>query len=60
MTEKLKPCPFCGGMKLTLWTNKNAMLFRYRIECDYCHFSTVPKTTKFKAIKAWNRRSDNG
>lgn len=54
-TDDLKPCPFCGGnARLTVWTPTAAS-----VSCIMCsaHFNTY---TEAEAIKAWNRRADDG
>ena len=54
MTEKLKPCPFCGSRKVLLHTQDVDWHF---VECDKCHCST-PMILGFElgAIVAWNTR----
>ena len=49
MTEKLKPCPFCGGEAKI---NKR----EYSIECTRCSAYMGYFYTKQEAIEAWNRR----
>lgn len=55
MSEKLKPCPFCGK-KPCVWQVK-----RWRVGCinEECLWRVVTRTYDHKdnAIKAWNRRS---
>ena len=52
MSDKLKPCPFCGGHAIidgfddTLWI----------VICKECNASIGYKETKEEAIEAWNRR----
>ena len=61
MTEKLKPCPFCGGeAKLR---NEGCCIF---VKCKNCgaeaglvHISAEYCANE-KAAEAWNRRADNG
>lgn len=55
MTEKLKPCPFCGG-EAALWKTLSG---DYHIECiNMCDIKpgTLCYHTKEKAITAWNTR----
>ncbi len=62
MTEKLKPCPFCGGeadilsydsIRLDSW-----LYHVYRAECQNCH-TTQPSVTSFiEAVRIWNRRQE--
>lgn len=54
MTE-LKPCPFCGSknIRLTNWG-------LYRCWCSDCLAQAADSISKKEAIKAWNRRADNG
>ena len=57
MTDKLKPCPFCGG-EAYVWLNLETD--NYDVECLECgcdfqqHYGCVDE-----AIEAWNRRVDN-
>lgn len=57
----LKPCPFCGSYKFRIekyGKNKNG---GYRIICDSCNAGQHSwHVYKYLAIKAWNRRDDNG
>lgn len=52
MSDKLKPCPFCGGEAIvsgcddTLWS----------VICKKCAASIDYNDTKQEAIIAWNRR----
>ena len=52
MSDKLKPCPFCGGHAIidgcddTLWI----------VICKECNASIGYKETKEEAIEEWNRR----
>jgi len=61
MNEKLKPCPFCGGIgKLN---DKRERIASY-VKCMTCGAETglVKVSAEYssddKAIEAWNRRSD--
>lgn len=69
--EELKPCPFCGG-EATLITRMGDEIV-HRIECTVClaqmgetHWAVDGKKGKLffekenDAIKAWNRRADDG
>ena len=52
MSDKLKPCPFCGGHAIidgcddTLWI----------VICKECNASIGYKETEQEAIEAWNSR----
>lgn len=52
MSDKLKPCPFCGGEAIvdgcddTLWS----------VICEKCNASIDYNETKHDAIIAWNSR----
>jgi len=54
MTEKLKPCPFCGGE-----AKLNLLLGNYCVTCTECMGAIFPARgmTKEEAIEAWNRRA---
>lgn len=57
MTEKLKPCPFCGGevvkIKAPLGTE---MFICHKCGMDVCFFGAEHEP---KATAAYNRRKDN-
>ena len=57
MSENLKPCPFCNGEAHTQYTRSNG---RWYVVCGNCHASTTDYLDSDDAIKAWNRRADNG
>lgn len=56
MTEKLKPCPFCGGEKV--YVNKR-QAHEVEIECLSCpaKIEAIGILREKDAIKAWNRRA---
>lgn len=60
MPNELKPCPFCGnsayGHKKYLPHSKK---IRYVVKCSRCN-AVLEYRDKDSAIKAWNRRADNG
>lgn len=61
MSEKLKPCPFCGGEAVihsAYGSNTNAVLYYPRCKDETCLGHNVWQNyrTKQSAIKAWNRR----
>jgi len=54
MSEKLLPCPFCGG-ESDLWHNPP---WSFGVICDACGCEiTSPDNTRAGAIAAWNRRT---
>lgn len=55
--EELKPCPFCGGK-----AKINLFLGNYCVTCDSCPGAIFPcrGMKKKEAIKAWNRRANDG
>ena len=50
MSDKLKPCPFCGGEARLIGH------YPYSITCCNCRATTVICNTPDDAIDAWNRR----
>ena len=58
MSEKLKPCPFCGGtVKKFIGPYKGTMLFICsKCGADVCFYGAEYEP---KATEAWNRRSEN-
>lgn len=69
---ELKLCPFCGGEALLCEQSESDGQVSYKVayvECDVCGCNTGSyiidgyygaTTTKEDAIKAWNRRVDDG
>ena len=53
MSDKLKPCPFCGG-KAILSEDKRTDV--YSVFCNECYTETSLQCTEQEAIEAWNRR----
>lgn len=52
MSDKLKPCPFCGGMNLYYAAGRF-----YAVECSDCGAKVVGAfRTEEEAAEAWNRR----
>lgn len=50
MSDKLKPCPFCGGEARLIGHSP------YSITCCNCRTTTVICNTPDDAIDAWNNR----
>lgn len=64
---ELKPCPFCGGEAVVVPHKffsealKAWKVDRYGVECKKCRTSSYQFWGCEKhAIKAWNRRANNG
>ena len=56
---ELKPCPFCGSNELSEAQHKQfGMSLRYTIKCLVC-MGEMTRTTKQKAVNAWNRRAED-
>lgn len=76
MNEELKPCPFCGKSVAECKTCAEAELLdelneiypewnkKFCVVCNFnkggCGSSTGAHDTPEDAIKAWNRRTNNG
>ena len=57
MTEKLKPCPFCGGKAQHYTYSTYGGREKHGIECLKCIKACVDHCeTKKEAVEAWNRR----
>ena len=57
MTDKLKPCPFCGGNNIGVF--KHEYFYKshlYAANCYDCHFGLKMVATEEEAIKIWNTR----
>lgn len=54
---ELKPCPFCGHKAVVEDCGDNS----YFVRCSYCSINQDKLyAQKCDAVKAWNRRADNG
>jgi Lar family restriction alleviation protein len=56
MTNKLKPCPFCGGEP---FIKQYKDFYLYKVICGNCYVGTGGWCEKKEAVKAWNRRDDD-
>ena len=57
MKNKLKPCPFCGGIFIrTACVGNNG---EYASWCENCFAEGPWKFRKKDAIEAWNRRVED-
>ena len=61
MTQKLKPCPFCGSKAVIYDHIHTGSECRYSVACadNGCYCSRLKNCTpmcKAEAISAWNRR----
>ncbi|MEY0256484.1 Lar family restriction alleviation protein [Morganella morganii] len=61
-TQKLKPCPFCGGKNIkSFWffadTENEKHVRQSAIYCDDCPGQVIAIGFKPAAIAAWNRRA---
>ena len=60
MSEKLKPCPFCGSKWTQVrYSNNPFDKNRYRAECTDCYAVTKACNNEQDAIEAWNRRAES-
>jgi len=55
MSEKLKPCPFCGSKRIEIASNIQKGNFVY---CTNCKASTNIAFRKEDAIYLWNKRTE--
>jgi Lar family restriction alleviation protein len=55
MSEKLKPCPFCGG-QADIIRSANHWFF---VRCPACEASKPGFETENDAVEAWNSRSSS-
>lgn len=62
MTDKLKPCPFCGGEAFTFTMQQLKGIgcdSMTSVVCKKCHAASNHFMDDDKAIEAWNRRVDS-
>lgn len=62
MTEKFKPCPFCGAKRglYVLFDGYDAACITWRIFCDSCKSVVMNERadTKEEIVAEWNRRAN--
>ena len=64
MSNELKPCPFCGGTKISLYSEKDEELHGFLHICEgFDDYMVKVESRLFQteeeAIDAWNRRVSN-
>jgi len=57
MTEKLKPCPFCGSRNVYHGSYTITKPHIFGADCDNCDAKGPIKDNKEDAAKAWNTRN---
>ena len=58
---ELKPCPFCGGMaRAVIYHNREYTRISHYVKCELCDVHTPNYVQREIAIKAWNRRAEDG
>lgn len=61
MSEKLRPCPFCGGeARIAKRWDDERNHDVWWIVCDECDMMTYESNTEEWLIEAWNRRANDG
>ena len=60
MSEKLKPCPFCGSKAMIeTFTTACEKVPRYRVRCEDCFCQTSWDYFEIdEVVKDWNRRAE--
>ena len=58
MSEKFKPCPFCGGTNIIIGLASDTG-YSWCVTCSDCWSRTGPMSRE-KAITAWNSRHGSG
>ena len=57
MTEKLKPCPFCGSENVEVFKfNIDFAPGKYGVHCNDCEISVGRFNMEDDVIKGWNQR----
>ena len=59
MTNKLKPCPFCGG-KAVLWSDFDLCVTTWYVACSQCGVQTKRTDSEDLCSERWNRRVEHG
>jgi len=57
---RLKPCPFCGNIIMSITTSWFKHGYTGYVHCETCKVSGPVKKTQKAAVRTWNKRvSDN-
>ena len=55
MTERMKPCPFCGSADVFMHHNDiYGIRVSYHVFCDLCDARGSSENTSDKALASWN------
>lgn len=59
MTEKLLPCPFCGGKVITTQEDCYGYIVDWNVYCKHCelYMGIAKQYTQEEAVAAWNKRA---
>ena len=58
MSDKLKPCPFCGGQGGLVFEDVDYVGHEYAVQCNKCGIITEYYENPIIAIEHWNRRAE--
>ena len=56
---KLKPCPFCGGVAMTICDRAPSEDSLFWVRCFGCGAETSLFNSEEEAKEAWNRRAEH-
>ncbi|MBR1437353.1 MAG: Lar family restriction alleviation protein [Synergistaceae bacterium] len=59
MSNKFKPCPFCGCDDIGIWYDDEDFN-GYQVYCESCGYMSIHYDTPEEAREAWNRRANDG
>lgn len=57
--HKLKPCPFCGNIHISVSNHKVLGVAWHQVFCEDCEASGPAAPTEKYAIELWNRRTSD-
>lgn len=56
MTDRLKPCPFCGGEVKMITQKHREYPSTYYVYCKHCRCKSIETQCRMDVIEAWNTR----